>query len=43
MKPEPAIVNVGHPENSDHAYLITKLLRSRRKAEALRWRLIKSW
>jgi len=37
MKSEPAIVNAGHRENPDHVYLITRLLRSRRKAEASRW------
>ncbi len=39
MKPEPATFNAGHPENSDHVYLVAKLLRSRRKAEASRWLL----
>jgi hypothetical protein len=37
MKRDPVTINAGHPENSDHNYLVAKLLQSRRKAEALRW------
>lgn len=37
MKRESVTINASHPENSDHNYLVAKLLRSRRKAEALRW------
>ncbi len=39
MKPDSNPVAVSQPENPDHIYLVTKLLRSRRKAEALRWLL----
>jgi hypothetical protein len=37
MKPDPSTIHVGQPENTDHIYLVTKLLQSHRKAEALRW------
>ena len=39
MKTDPDTRNGNHPENSDHTHFVAKLLRSRRKAEALRWLL----
>ncbi len=39
MKPDHDTINDSRPENSDHTYFVAKLLRSRRKAEALRWLL----
>src|SRR3984957_14603168 len=39
MKTEPDKRNGSPTNNSDHTHLITRLLRSRHKAEALRWLL----
>ena len=39
VKTDPDRRNGSHPENSDHTHFVAKLLRSRRKAEALRWLL----
>ncbi len=37
MKSDPDPVDSGRQQNTDHTYLIAKLLHSRRKREALRW------
>jgi hypothetical protein len=37
MKSDPNPVDSGQQQNTGHTYLVTKLLRSRRKTEASRW------
>jgi hypothetical protein len=39
VKTDPDTINCSYQENSDHTHFLAKLLRSRRKAEALRWLL----